>query len=145
MGQAILESYSRVIESLAYTVLSRIDDVLYVDSMTKNPSLASSGQTFSLDSLPVSEQTSPNSEDGLRSLNSSGTPPSMTLSDFMGWNSNKIGSDVKRTNSTGDLENLKEKDEKASIKSPRVRTPKKNYYLDKLEYLNAIRSPIARH
>ena len=145
VGQAILESYSRVIESLAYTVLSRIDDVLYVDSMTKNPSLASSGRTFSLDSLPVSEQTSPNSDDGLRSLNSSDTPPSMTLSDFMGWNSNKIGSDVKRTNSTGDLEDLKEKDEKTLIKSPRVGTPKKNYYLDKLEYLNAIRSPIARH
>ncbi|XP_058763259.1 rho guanine nucleotide exchange factor 8-like [Vicia villosa] len=145
VGQAILESYSRVIESLAYTVLSRIDDVLYVDSMTKNPSLASSGRTFSLDSLPVSEQTSPNSEDGPRSLNSSDTPPSMTLSDFMGWNSNKIGSDVKRTNSTGDLEDLKEKDEKALTKSPRVGTPKKNYYLDKLEYLNAIRSPIARH
>lgn len=145
MGQAILESYSRVIESLAYTVLSRIEDVLYVDSLTKNPSLATSGRTFSLDSLPVSEQTSPNSEEGRGSLNSSGTSPSMTLSDFMGWNSNKVGGDLKRTNSTGDLEDLKEKDEKASMKSPKVGTPKKNYYLEKFEYLNAIRSPIARH
>ncbi|CAK8534006.1 unnamed protein product [Lathyrus sativus] len=145
VGQAILESYSRVIESLAYTVLSRIEDVLYVDSLTKNPSLASSGPTFSLDSSPVSEQTSPNSEGGSGSLNSSDTPPSMTLSDFMGWNSNKVGSDLKRTNSANDLEDLKEKDEKAFTKSPKVRTPKKNYYLDKLECLNAIRSPLARH
>ncbi|WJX30075.1 Rop guanine nucleotide exchange factor 9 [Trifolium repens] len=133
VGQAILESYSRVIESLAYTVLSRIEDVLYVDSMTKNPSLAVSGRRFSLDSLQVTEQTSPHSEDGVRSMNSSGTPPSMTLSDFMGWSSTN---DLKRTNSTGDLYDLKEKDEKS---------PKKHYYLDKLEYLNAIRSPIGRH
>jgi hypothetical protein len=133
VGQAILVSYSRVIESLAYTVLSRIEDVLYVDSMTKNPSLAVSGRRFSLDSLQVTEQTSPHSEDGVRSMNSSGTPPSMTLSDFMGWSSTN---DLKRTNSTGDLYDLKEKDEKS---------PKKHYYLDKLEYLNAIRSPIGRH
>jgi hypothetical protein len=133
VGQAILESYSRVIESLAYTVLSRIEDVLYVDSMTKNPSLAVSGRRFSLDSLQVTEQTSPHSEDGVRSMTSSGTPPSMTLSDFMGWSSTN---DLKRTNSTGDLYDLKEKDEKS---------PKKHYYLDKLEYLNAIRSPIGRH
>jgi hypothetical protein len=66
-------------------------------------------------------------------MNSSGTPPSMTLSDFMGWSSTN---DLKRTNSTGDLYDLKEKDEKS---------PKKHYYLDKLEYLNAIRSPIGRH
>jgi len=139
VGQAILESYSRVIESLAYTVLSRIDDVLYVDSMTKNPSLAASSRRFSLDSLPVAEQTSPNSEDsGIGRMSSSDTPPSMTLSDFMGWTKG----DLKRTNSTGDLEDLKDKDEKVLNKSP---TPKKNYYLDKLEYLNSIRSPIARH
>ncbi|AES76825.2 putative PRONE domain-containing protein [Medicago truncatula] len=139
VGQAILESYSRVIESLAYTVLSRIDDVLYVDSMTKNPSLAASSRRFSLDSLPMSDQTSPNSEDsGIGRMSSSDTPPSMTLSDFMGWTKG----DLKRTNSTSDLEDLKEKDEKVLNK---LGTPKKNYYLDKLEYLNAIRSPIARH
>ncbi|MCI29095.1 RopGEF8, partial [Trifolium medium] len=101
-------------------------------SMTKNPSLAVSGRRFSLDSLQAAEQASPNSEDGARSINSSGTPPSMTLSDFMGWSS--TGDDgvrsMKRTNSTGDLDDLKDKDEKS---------PKKHYYLEKLEYLNAIR------
>lgn len=86
----------------------------------------------------MSDQTSPNSEDGIGRMSSSDTPPSMTLSDFMGWTKG----DLKRTNSTGDLEDLKDKDEKVLNK---LGTPKKNYYLDKLEYLNAIRSPIARH
>lgn len=145
MGQAILESYSRVIESLAYTVLSRIEDVLYADSLTKNPSLAVCSRRFSLDSLPKSEQESPNSEEEMGNLHSSSeTPPSMTLSDFMGWSSTK--GELKKTNSTGDLEYyMKENDEKSPSKSPKLATPKKNYYLEKLEYLNAIRSPIARH
>ncbi|KAI3516982.1 hypothetical protein L1887_16181 [Cichorium endivia] len=35
VGQAILESYSRVIESLAFNLMARIDDLLYVDDATK--------------------------------------------------------------------------------------------------------------
>lgn len=35
VGQSILESYSRVLESLAFNVLSRINDVLHVDDVTK--------------------------------------------------------------------------------------------------------------
>ncbi|KAG5007671.1 hypothetical protein JHK82_025596 [Glycine max] len=112
VGQAILESYSRVIESLAYTVMSRIDDVLYADSVTKNPSLAVSSRRYSLDSVPVAEQTSPNSGDEISNLKFSETPPSMTLSDVMGWSSTNEGSDLK-TNSAGDLEEYeKEKYEK---------------------------------
>ncbi|KAG5022021.1 hypothetical protein JHK82_017897 [Glycine max] len=156
VGQAILESYSRVIESLAYTVMSRIDDVLYADSVTKNPSLAVSSRRYSLDSSPAAtEQTSPNSEDENSYLQSSETPPSMTLSDFMGWSSTKGGSDIKNTNSTRDIEDtnstgdieeyVKEKDEKSITKSPKLTTPSKSYYLEKLEYLNALKSPIARH
>lgn len=36
VGQSILESYSRVLESLAYNIRSRIDDVLLVDDMAKS-------------------------------------------------------------------------------------------------------------
>uniref|UniRef100_A0A1D1XG24 Rop guanine nucleotide exchange factor 2 n=1 Tax=Anthurium amnicola TaxID=1678845 RepID=A0A1D1XG24_9ARAE len=36
VGQAILESYSRVLESLAFNIVSRIDDVLFVDGSVKN-------------------------------------------------------------------------------------------------------------
>lgn len=35
IGQSILESYSRVMESLAFNIIGRIDDVLYVDDLTK--------------------------------------------------------------------------------------------------------------
>eukprot|EP00249_Psilotum_nudum_P022246 c28433_g1_i1 orf=362-2386(-) len=40
VGQAILESYSRVMESLAFNIMSRIDDVLYVDDLAKSASLS---------------------------------------------------------------------------------------------------------
>ncbi|KAK7291473.1 hypothetical protein RIF29_06642 [Crotalaria pallida] len=149
VGQAILESYSRVIESLAYTVMSRIEDVLYADTVTKNPSLAKGSKRFSVspDSLPVGEESPPSSTYS----QSPEAPSSMTLSDFMGWSSTTTttkggGGEIKKTNSTGDLADyLKEKDEKSITKSPKFSTPKKAFYLDKLEYLNAMKSPIARH
>ncbi|XP_027348869.1 rop guanine nucleotide exchange factor 7-like [Abrus precatorius] len=48
VGKAILESYSRVLESLAFNMVSRIDDVLYVDDLTKH-----SGQFSSLPKVGV--------------------------------------------------------------------------------------------
>lgn len=36
VGQSILESYSRVLESLAYNIIARIDDLLYVNDLTKH-------------------------------------------------------------------------------------------------------------
>lgn len=35
VGKSILESYSRVLESLAFNIVARIDDLLYVDDLTK--------------------------------------------------------------------------------------------------------------
>ncbi|KAF5747210.1 hypothetical protein HS088_TW06G01391 [Tripterygium wilfordii] len=35
VGQSILESYSRVMESLAFNIMARIDDLLYVDDVRK--------------------------------------------------------------------------------------------------------------
>ncbi|KAJ6708662.1 ROP GUANINE NUCLEOTIDE EXCHANGE FACTOR 1-LIKE [Salix koriyanagi] len=35
VGHAIIESYSRVMESLAFNIMARIDDLLYVDDATK--------------------------------------------------------------------------------------------------------------
>ncbi|CAA0813372.1 Rop guanine nucleotide exchange factor 1 [Striga hermonthica] len=42
VGQSILESYSRVLESLAFNLTSRIDDLLYVDEATKKRAMAES-------------------------------------------------------------------------------------------------------
>ncbi|XP_028796560.1 rop guanine nucleotide exchange factor 7-like [Neltuma alba] len=36
VGKSILESYSRVLESLAFNIIARIDDVFYVDELTKH-------------------------------------------------------------------------------------------------------------
>jgi len=42
VGQSILESYSRVMESLAFNIMARIDDVLYVDDTIKRCAAADS-------------------------------------------------------------------------------------------------------
>ncbi|KAL6977409.1 Rop guanine nucleotide exchange factor 5 [Sarracenia purpurea var. burkii] len=36
VGKSILESYSRVLESLAFNIVARIDDLLYVDDLTRH-------------------------------------------------------------------------------------------------------------
>ncbi|CAH8258848.1 unnamed protein product [Arabidopsis lyrata] len=66
VGQAVLESYSRILESLAYTVLSRIDDVLEADRAgnKRNTPMESEDETL---------------------------VGSMTLSDFMGWDFDQAG------------------------------------------------------
>lgn len=42
VGKSILESYSRVLESLAFNITARIDDLLYVDDLTKHSDKLSS-------------------------------------------------------------------------------------------------------
>lgn len=42
VGKSILESYSRVLESLAFNIAARIDDLLYVDDLTKHSDKLSS-------------------------------------------------------------------------------------------------------
>ncbi|XVE70430.1 hypothetical protein DITRI_Ditri10aG0072100 [Diplodiscus trichospermus] len=70
IGHAILESYSRILESLAFTVMSRIEDVLYADSLAQTSS------------PPARSEMSPVTDEDAARLSSSETP---TLSDFMGW------------------------------------------------------------
>ncbi|KAK7387427.1 hypothetical protein VNO78_28229 [Psophocarpus tetragonolobus] len=36
VGKSVLESYSRVLESMAFNIVARIDDLLYVDDLTKH-------------------------------------------------------------------------------------------------------------
>ncbi|CAL5378029.1 unnamed protein product [Camellia sinensis] len=62
VGQSILESYSRVMESLAFNIMARIDDILYVDDATKQCAVAESKSFFSrggLGGLPVQKRMSP--------------------------------------------------------------------------------------
>ncbi|GAB2299702.1 Rop guanine nucleotide exchange factor 5 [Dionaea muscipula] len=48
VGKSILESYSRVLESLAFNIVARIDDVLYVDDLNKCSDKMSSVPTVSV-------------------------------------------------------------------------------------------------
>ncbi|CAK9153930.1 unnamed protein product [Ilex paraguariensis] len=62
VGQSILESYSRVMESLAFNIMARIDDVLYVDDASKCCAAAESMSLFSrggLGGLPIQKRMSP--------------------------------------------------------------------------------------
>ncbi|KGN46713.1 rop guanine nucleotide exchange factor 1 [Cucumis sativus] len=61
VGQSILESYSRVMESLAFNIMARIDDVLYVDDAIKRCVKAESISLFNrgLGGLPIQKRMSP--------------------------------------------------------------------------------------
>ncbi|CAH9122810.1 unnamed protein product, partial [Cuscuta epithymum] len=69
VGQAVLESYSRVIESLAYTILSRIQDVLQADTVAKSNYTKETKTNVLKEGKYAKEEA----------------PTSMTLWDFMGW------------------------------------------------------------
>ncbi|KAL9365285.1 hypothetical protein Peur_043158 [Populus x canadensis] len=48
VGKSILESYSRVLESLAFNIVARIDDLVYVDDLTKRTDNLSSVSTVAV-------------------------------------------------------------------------------------------------
>ncbi|KAK4754308.1 hypothetical protein SAY87_002412 [Trapa incisa] len=140
VGQAVLESYSRILESLAYTVLSRIDDVLQADQLARNPSLSlgKKNQMRSLSPTMEAERFSTIREDHMEKAHSAETPTSMTLSDFMGWDLDQGSTEVNE--SKGDDLLMKDPDGKhkfANLVSNKIS------YIEKLEH-TGLRSPTAR-
>ncbi|KAK4430830.1 Rho guanine nucleotide exchange factor 8 [Sesamum alatum] len=152
VGMSVLESYSRVLETLANTVMSRIEDVLYADSVALNPSLAVVKVEQPTDSLPSPTISSvPNPEEEVHKLSpipAPETPTSMTLSDFMGWNVEPTEPEVAKSSPTPNVEPppppppVKEEEENG-FKSASS-TLKKYLYIDKID-MSGLRSPIARH
>ncbi|XP_009338043.2 rop guanine nucleotide exchange factor 12-like [Pyrus x bretschneideri] len=137
VGQAILESYSRILESLAFTVLSRIEDVLYADFVTQNPSHVACKRPYLEDNTIATSPDRSSKEE-----NAGGeTPCSMTLSDFMGWGADQSGTEPKKDPDAADEDNC-------AVKHPHMQkianivTNKKISYL---ENLGGLRSPTARH
>ncbi|XP_019198666.1 PREDICTED: rop guanine nucleotide exchange factor 12-like [Ipomoea nil] len=125
VGHAVLESYSRVIESLAYTVLSRIEDVIQADAATQtNHASKKKG---------CSHKDTPNAKDA---------NASMTLWDFMDWSKLDQGEDGAKKGVKD--QSAKDKDAKLLSKPPSlvVTTGKKTSYL---ENLAGSISPTARH
>ncbi|KAL9224507.1 hypothetical protein vseg_000533 [Gypsophila vaccaria] len=126
VGHAVLESYSRVLESLAAAILNRVEDVNYADNAASKSSPSASDGNLS----PSEFDDKP------------GSPSSMTLLDFMGWNIDQ-GDEAKK-NSGGFEEYLKEQEnEKLLAKTPPEH--KKISYLERLEHWGGLRSPTSRH
>ncbi|XP_060211529.1 rho guanine nucleotide exchange factor 8-like [Lycium barbarum] len=145
IGHSILESYSRVLESLANTVMSRIEDVLYADSLTQDPALAI--EKFNLSSsdssppLPLSGMSTPRELEADVLSSVAQTP---TLSDFIGWGVELGDKGMKKNHSTGNLEAYfkGENDYKCMGKLASI-TPKRFSYIEKIG--SGLRSPTARH
>lgn len=133
VGQSILESYSRILESLAFAVMSQIEDVLRADSLTQDPSHAKSGRRQSLTDSEVGPVKKLDPKEEMEKLKEA--PNSMTLSDFMGWHFDP--------DSEAEKKNSESLEDGAKIKKPpNIVTTKKFSYIEKLENL---RSPTARH
>ncbi|WOK97215.1 Myb-related protein 3R-1-like isoform X2 [Canna indica] len=141
VGHAILESYSRVLESLAFTVMSQIEDVLYADSVSRNPSANKDSIRRSLADSEMGPLNKLGNKEEMENLNE--TSNSMTLEDFMGWRVNPDSGTEKKDSMS--LENECCKDDMKMKKPPNVLTTKKFSYLEKLENLRGLRSPTARH
>ncbi|GAB4850210.1 Rop guanine nucleotide exchange factor 12 [Ancistrocladus abbreviatus] len=141
VGHAVLESYSRILESLAHTVLSRIEDVLYADSLAQNPQLAQCKRPIG--NLQINGSVKfPNAGDEIEKLNASGTPTSMTLSDFMGWTLDQGETEMKRRGSEENVEELFQDDDQKETGKLAIPIPKKASYI---ESLGGLKSPTARH
>lgn len=135
VGQSVIESYSRVLESLAFTVMSRIDDVLYADSLTQSPSKHNRGGSSGAD--PVKLTTGEETE---KNLLDSG-PNSMTLSDFMGWN---FDQETEANEKPAHTEDAKCADDGKLFAKP-VSLITNMRFIEKLENLGGLRSPSSRH
>ncbi|KAG0493946.1 hypothetical protein HPP92_004940 [Vanilla planifolia] len=137
VGQSVLESYSRILETLAYTVMSRIEDILYADQLAQDPSKKKSNRKLSLSNSDLVLPKKLDAKEEIEKLDSMEPPTSMTLSDFMGW---ALDQETESENKEqGGPEETKLK------KPPNVVTHKKFSYLEKLENLGGLRSPTARH
>lgn len=108
--------------------MSRIEDVLYADTVARESLIEESLENLSM-----------NTE---KRLSSSDSHSSKTLSDFMGW---EVENDSSYIRSLAIKESYCKGEEDINMNKPAtVATPKRLSYLEKLESL-ALRSPTARH
>ncbi|KAG6581891.1 Rop guanine nucleotide exchange factor 12, partial [Cucurbita argyrosperma subsp. sororia] len=135
VGQAVLESYSRILESLAFTVMSRIEDVLDADYMAQNPSQVSSKKNSTRETAVSSGEEPQSAAD---------TPTSMTLLDFMNWGPDIADNEVKKESPTENAENVFTETEPRSVqKLQNIAT--NNKLVSYLENIGGTKSPTARH
>lgn len=126
-----MESYSRVLESLASTVLNRVEDVIRADDLARNLSADNKKPP------PPSHDSEPE----VVKINRKASSPLTTLSDFMDWGADQ-DPETKKPDS-GNLGEVLNPVEKMLKKPAENNVPKKFSYL---ESLGGLRSPtISRH
>lgn len=147
VGQSVLESYSRVLESLAFNILSRIDRVLHADDEMKikhHESLplplsrtSSASSSFSLPATPCI-YSNPNQQHMKTVEELYRIPSTKTLSEFISWEDKQKGDGGQLQGSVGTSKKL----------SPvRVASNLRRYYwsyIESLEKMGVIHSPPAR-
>ncbi|KAK1601669.1 hypothetical protein QYE76_018019 [Lolium multiflorum] len=132
VGYALLESYSRVLESLAYSVMSRIEDVLGADAAATNLTASEVARR----QMEMNMPRKLDAREEMEKLNEA--PASMTLYDFMGWHFDQDELMKKKEEGT-----LDEAGEAMLLKKAPSLAPKKFSYVDSLA--GGMRSPSARH
>ncbi|CAN8289513.1 unnamed protein product [Cochlearia groenlandica] len=130
VGLAILECYSRVLKSLAHTVMSRIEDVLYADNLTQEPTNAPCRNRYIL-----KESENPKEE---RFSFTEDRSSSGTLSDVMQWSNGNKSNEMKKESFYG---GDKEKPFLSKVTGIMTNNKKSSSYL---ENLGTMRSPTAR-
>ncbi|KAL8113837.1 rop guanine nucleotide exchange factor 12-like [Apium graveolens] len=126
VGHAVLESYSRILESLAFTVMSRIEDVQHADETSLNPSVRSverKGYSFR-ESPSIVIERFPNAKEEVEKINSEEVPTSMTLLDFMGWQMDQEEAEHNKKEAQDNTSNEKRK-------IPSIMPQKKFAYMDR--------------
>jgi hypothetical protein len=136
VGYALLESYSRVLESLAYSVMSRIEDVLSADAAAQNLTATEAARRM-MESAELPAARKLDAKEELEKLNEA--PASMTLFDFMGWHFDQDELMKRREDGTLDADG-----EAMLLKKAPSMAPKKFSYVDSLA-AGGMRSPSARH
>ncbi|KAL6526757.1 Rop guanine nucleotide exchange factor 7 [Orobanche gracilis] len=82
VGKSILESYSRVLESLAFTIVARIEDLLYVDDINKQSDKLAPVNLISRKKVTTAHVT-PNF---FSPANSRGSAPKHVVTNYIGGN-----------------------------------------------------------
>ncbi|RWW78387.1 hypothetical protein BHE74_00013393, partial [Ensete ventricosum] len=123
---------------------SKIEDVLYADSLTQDPSLKDSSRRQLLTDSNLGAVKKLNPKEEMEKLKEA--PNSMTLSDFMGWHFDPESETEMKNPGSLEEDTFSSQDMKKMKKPPDVVTTTKKFsYIEKLENLRCLRSPTARH
>jgi hypothetical protein len=116
-----------VLESLAFNVMSRIEDVIQADNVAREKA----------------KRDAPAEAAGRRDPQNGGEDGGTTLLDFMGWTGDSEGRNDDC--SPPPPPELPAQDDGRLMKLPNIMTNLKQTYMDKLDFLSGNRSPSARH